>query len=173
MTTDAGQPAGQVPEVAIRRGHGADAPDLIELSARTLRSCYTPFLGTQSVEAWIAQTLDDYVREHVEGAWLARNDAAVYGYCVVKGPVLDLLLVDVNEHGRGIGTLLLEHAEKMLFQKYTEIHLESFVSNAPANAFYLGRGWIKGDRHHDAKSGADVVQFRKTVGEVATSRKPQ
>ena len=50
MTTDAGQPAGQVPEVATRRGHGADAPDLIELSARTLRSCYTPFLGKQSVE---------------------------------------------------------------------------------------------------------------------------
>ena len=80
---------------------------------------------------------------------------------MVKGPLLDLLLVDVNEHGRGIGTLLLGHAEKMLFQKYTEIHLESFVSNAPANAFYVGRGWIKGDRQRWTPSFGQVFVTAK------------
>ena len=96
------------------------------------------------METWITSTLDDYVREHIEGAWLASNGAAVYGYCVAKGPLLDLLLVDVNEHERGIGTLLLRHAEEMLLQEYTEIYLESFSPNARANAFYSGRGWIEG-----------------------------
>ncbi len=169
MTTQAWQAADQAHEVGIRNGRKADGPELIELSARTLRACYTPFLGKQSVEAWIASTLDDYVREHVEGAWLASNGAAVCGFCVVKGPLLDLLLVDVNSQGRGIGTLLLRHAEEMLFQKHTEIHLESFVPNARANAFYSRRGWIEGDRHHDTESGVDVVKFRKLISGAATS----
>ena len=163
-----GQPADQPSDIEIRKGRRADAPDLIELSARTLRSCYSPFLGQQSVEAWIADKLADYVREHVEDARLACRGETIFGFCVVKVTLLDLLLVDVHEHGRGIGTALLSHVEENLFQQYKEIHLESFVSNVRANRFYLGHGWIKGDRHHDAESGEDVVQFSKSVTEAAT-----
>ena len=113
--TPPGRLADQAPGLEIRRGLDADIPALITLSKRTLRACYTPFLGKQSVQAWITSTLDDYVRKHVEGAWLATHGGAVCGYCVVKGPLLDLLLVDVRKHGSGIGTRLLEHAEQFLF----------------------------------------------------------
>ena len=133
-------------------------------SKRTLRACYTPFLGKQSVQAWITSTLDDYVRKHVEGAWLASHGGAVCGYCVVKGPLLDLLLVDVRKHGSGIGTRLLEHAEQLLFRTHDKIHLESFAANTRANTFYSKRGWIEGERHHDAQSGADVLRFSKRAG---------
>ena len=112
--------------------------------------------------------LDGYVCKHVEGAWLANNGGAVSGYCVVKGPLLDLLLVDVREQERGIGTLLLQHAEKILARSYTEIRLESFAANAPANTFYSRRGWIESDRHHDVESGVDVLTFRKQVSGLAT-----
>ena len=55
------------------------------------------------------------VRDHVEDAWLASDDGAVCGYCVVKDRFLDFLLVDVRKHGRGIGTRLLDHAEQLMF----------------------------------------------------------
>ena len=158
----------QIRGIRIRLGRQADVPALIALSKRTLRGCYAPFLGKKSVQAWIATVLDSYVCEHVEGAWLATTGGAVCGYCVVKGPLLDLLLVDVREQGRGIGTLLLRHAEKILARSYTEIRLESFAANAPANAFYSRRGWMEGDRHHDVESALDMLTFRKRVSELAT-----
>ncbi len=82
--------------------------------------------------------------------------------------MLDLLLVDVCEQGRGIGTLLLRHAEKILGRSYAELRLESFAANAPANAFYSRRGWIEGGWHHDVESGMDVLTFRKRVSGLAT-----
>ena len=166
--TQLGPRGGQVGGTKIRLGRQADVPALITLSKRTLRACYAPFLGKKSVQAWIATVLDGYVREHVEGAWLASNDGGVSGYCVAKGPLLDSLLVDVCEQGRGIGTLLLRHAEKILGRSYAELRLESFAANAPANAFYSRRGWIEGDQHHDVEFALDMLTFRKQVSGLAT-----
>ena len=68
---------------------------------------------------------------------------------------------DVYAQGRGIGTLLLRHSEQLVFRSHTEIWLESFVANSRANAFYARRGWTRGGRHLDAKSGMDVWKFSK------------
>ena len=87
----------------------------------------------------------------------------------VSGPAKSRLAmawprVDVREQGRGIGTLLLRHSEELVFRSYAEIWLESFVPNDRANAFYSERGWTRGDRHLDAKSGVDVWKFSKRKG---------
>ncbi len=150
--------------IDIRPGRQADTPDVVNLSKRTLRVCYTPFLGQTSVEAWIADVLDGYVRDHLDDSWVATDKGTVCGYCVVTGRLLALLLVDVREQGRGIGTLLLRHSEKLVFRSYAEIWLESFVPNDRANAFYSKRGWSRGSRHLDAKSGVDVWKFSKRKG---------
>ena len=82
-------------------------------------------------------------------------------YSVLTRRLLALLLVDVYAQGRGIGTLLLRHSEQLVFRSHTEIWLESFVANSRANAFYARRGWTRGGRHLDAKSGMDVWKFSK------------
>ena len=156
-----GPRADQVTWVEISQGLQADVPELITLSKRTLRTCYTLFLGQQTVEAWFASALDDFVRERVEGTWLASDDGAIRGYCVVKGSLLDLLLVDVCKHGCGIGTRLLERAEQLMFLNNDEIRLQSFVANVHANTLYSRRGWIESGRHHDAQSDADMLRFSK------------
>ncbi len=150
--------------IEIRPGQQADTPDVVNLSKRTLRVCYTPFLGKTSVETWIADVLDGYVRDHLDDSWVATDKGTVCGYCVVTGRLLALLLVDVREQGRGIGTLLLRHSEKLVFRSHAEIWLESFVPNDRANAFYSKRGWSRGGRHLDAKSGVDVWKFSKRKG---------
>ena len=44
---------------------------------------------------------------------------------------------------------------------HDEIRLESFVANDRANAFYEQSGWIRGERHLDIPSGAEVWEFSK------------
>ncbi len=148
-------------EIRIRPARSADSSHLVDVCQRTLRSCYTPFLGKTSVEEWIANELDGYVRDHLDDAWVATHQGAVCGCCVVTEQLLAFLLVDVREHRRGIGTLLLRQAEQVVFRSHDEIHLESFVANDRANTFYAKCGWTRGDRHLDAKSGVDVWDFSK------------
>ncbi len=86
--------------IEIRPGQQADTPDLLDVVRRTLRACYTPFLGQTSVEAWIANVLDGYVRDHLDDTWVATDKGTVCGYCVVTGQLLAFLLVDVREQRR-------------------------------------------------------------------------
>ena len=152
--------AGEV-AIEIRCGQSTDIADLGEVCKRTLRACYTPFLGQTSVEAWIANELDRYLRTHAEDTWVATDKASTCGCCVVTRQLLAFLLVDVGEQRQGIGTQLLRHAEALVFRHHDQIHLESFVANDGANTFYESRGWIRGSRHLDAKSGVDVWEFSK------------
>ena len=147
--------------IEIRPGQQADTPDLVHVSKRTLRACYTPFLGQKTVEAWIANVLDGYVRDHLHDTWVATDNGTICGYCVVTGQLLAFLLVDVREQRRGIGTLLLKHSERLVFRRDVGIWLESFVANDRANAFYAKHGWTRGGRHLDAESGVDVWKFSK------------
>ena len=149
------------PAIAIRRAQSDDIPKLCEVCAKTLRACYTPFLGRTRVEAWIANEMDGFFRDHSDDIWVATDGASTSGCCIVTGQLLVFLLVDVDEHRRGVGTLLTTHAEDLVFRDYDEIRLESFVDNHRANAFYEKRGWIKDGRHLDAKSGVDVWEFNK------------
>ena len=149
-------------EIEIRPGQSNDTPDLVKACKRTLRACYTPFLGRTSVEAWIASELDSYLSVHSDDTWVATVGGTMCGCSVVTGQHLAFLLVDVGEQRRGIGTLLLRHAEELVFRRHDEIHLESFVANDRANAFYERCGWSRGNRHLDTKSGTDVWEFSKT-----------
>ena len=74
--------------IEIRPGQQADTPDLVDVVKSTLRACYTPFLGQKSVEAWIANVLDGYVRDHLDDTWVATDKRTVCGYCVVTGQLL-------------------------------------------------------------------------------------
>ena len=149
--------------IDIRPCRPDDTSSLVELSARTLRASYTPFLGEDAVERWIAGSLDEYVNRHLGNGWLAAEGGVARGFYVLKGQLLDLLLVDVRAHGQGVGTCLLGHAEAQLSQRYREVELESFVPNDRANAFYAKRGWVAGERRHDDESGVKVVRFTKRL----------
>ncbi|MFF3685951.1 GNAT family N-acetyltransferase [Streptomyces sp. NPDC002187] len=54
------------------------------------------------------------------------------------------MMVDPDCHRRGLGRLLLRHAEATLLVQYPAIRLESFADNAAANSFYEACGWSRG-----------------------------
>jgi putative acetyltransferase len=67
----------------------------------------------------------------------AAEDDSVCGFTLVTNGHIDMLFVDPAKAGRGVGRLLLRHAEAEGART-----LECFRDNASARAFYERQGWI-------------------------------
>jgi len=126
----------------IRPARKNDRDALVALAICTIRTSYTPFLGRDAVETWLASGgVTDHVDAHLGACRVAERAGDVVGFCVTKGPLVDLLMVAPAHQRRGIGRLLLADAEARLFAEHAAIRLESFADNSAANAFYKSQGW--------------------------------
>ena len=79
---------------------------------------------------------NDYLRDHFDRCWLLRLGERIAGFAVCEADLIDLMMIDVALHRRGLGTALLQYCEQRLFQQCDQIRLEDFAGNEPANAFY-------------------------------------
>lgn len=150
-------------EIGIRKADPADAETLITLSRRTISQCYRPFLGDQAVDGFIGSgAVDSYVRDNLPTCTLVLCDGRVAGFAVCRDDLLDLMMVDVDFHRQGLGTALLQHAEKTIFEEHRDARLESFEGNGAANAFYRKNGWREARRFPDSASGSTKIEFRKS-----------
>ncbi|RYD47553.1 MAG: acetyltransferase [Sphingomonadales bacterium] len=68
---------------------------------------------------------------------LAEDEAGVHGFLVMDGKMIDALFVDPAVHGRGIGSLLLDHA--LSIAPHAIVDASEQASNALP--FYLARGF--------------------------------
>ncbi|MFG3661111.1 GNAT family N-acetyltransferase [Streptomyces sp. NPDC047706] len=147
---------------AIRRATGEDLDELQDLARRTIDTCYRPFLGDEAVDWFIDSGASDaHVKSHVEqgGVHCLSQDGSIAGFSILDGPTIDLMMIDPHHHRRGLGRLLLRHAEETLLARYATIRLESFADNAGANSFYEACGWVHGDRLEGERP--DKVEYTK------------
>ena len=148
----------------IRTAAQSDTDSLIELSERTIRASYVTFLGQEGVEGFIGSgEVDQYVRDNIHRCWVIETDGTTVGYCVWKGPKIDLMMIDHSYHRRGLGSQLLLYAERALSEDHQEIVLESFEPNHVANAFYRHHKWVEVRRYADDTSGVEMIEFRKEM----------
>ena len=147
---------------AIRRARQADFDQLVAVSTRTIRACYTGFLGEDAVEGWLGSgAVDDYFRSCLADCTVLETESVLAGFSVAKGALIDLMMIDWRRHRQGMGSLLLDHVETDLFKAHPELRLESFADNGPANAFYESRGWRPGSRFEDKEAGVAKIEFSK------------
>ncbi|BCL18269.1 GNAT family N-acetyltransferase [Streptomyces tuirus] len=133
----------------IRPATGEDIDALQALARRTIDTCYRGFLGDEAVDWFIGSGASDaHVKSHLEqgGVHCLSQDGRIVGLSVLDGPTVDLMMVDPDHHRRGLGRLLLRHAEGTLLAQYSTIRLETFPDNARAKSFYEACGWVLGDR---------------------------
>ena len=71
------------------------------------------------------------------------------------------MMINHEQHRIGLGSVLVKHCEKVLFEKYQELKLESFEYNEKANNFYLKKGWEILRTEHDEISGSNKYIFTK------------
>jgi len=146
----------------IRAATKSDVDVLVQLSIQTIRASYTSFLGKERVDGFIGSgEIDQYVRNNLHCCCVIEVDRSTVGYCIPKGRVIDLMMIDHRYHRQGFGSKLLLYAEQELFKDHDEIVLESFEPNHVANAFYRHHGWVEARRYADDKSGVDMIEFRK------------
>ncbi|MFC8899669.1 GNAT family N-acetyltransferase [Streptomyces cinereoruber] len=133
----------------VRPATGEDLGDLQALARRTIDTCYRGFLGDEAVDWFIGSGASDaHVKTHLErgGVHCLTQDGRIVGFSVLDGSTVDLMMVDPDHHRRGLGRLLLRHAEETLLARYPSIRLETFPDNTRAMSFYGACGWVLGDR---------------------------
>ncbi|MGW1614071.1 GNAT family N-acetyltransferase [Streptomyces sp. NPDC002285] len=148
----------------IRPATGADLDDLQVLARRTIDACYRAFLGDEAVDWFIGSGASDaHVESHLEkgGVDCLSQEGRIIGFSVLDDSTIDLMMIDPDHHRRGLGRLLLRHAEEMLFARHATIRLESFADNAAANSFYEACGWRHGERLEG--EGPTKVEYVKNV----------
>ena len=151
-----------LPGLTIRPAGENDRDVLVALAISTARTNYTPFLGRDAIETWIAGGgVTDHVDTHLGACRVAERDGDIVGFCVTKGPLIDLLMVAPAHQRRGIGRVLLADAEARLFAEHAAIRLESFADNPAANAFYMSQGWQPDELVTAQDTGIRTIGFVK------------
>ena len=102
----------------IRPAEIADLDALVSLSRRTIPARYTSFLGAKVVQDYLASgAVEDFFKESLPRCFVVEEDGGVAGVGAYKGVMVDLMMIDAEHQGRGLGTRLLEHLETLLFEK--------------------------------------------------------
>ncbi|MFD4403023.1 GNAT family N-acetyltransferase [Nocardia sp. NPDC058499] len=157
--------------LVVRPALRADITALQEIARRTIDASYRSFLGDEGVDRFIdSGASDEHVESHVRQGHVycldVHGDPA--GLMILDGPTVDLMMIDIRNHRRGLGKLLLSRAEEILFARYSEIRLETFAGNAAAIAFYRACGWSAVDRpDSDTESAVTKIEFVKSGGRLS------
>ncbi|MGV9690807.1 N-acetyltransferase family protein [Streptomyces sp. NPDC003444] len=134
---------------SLRPATGEDLADLQALARRTIDTCYRGFLGDEAVDWFIGSGASDaHVKTHLEQGEVhcLTQDGRIVGFSILDGPTVDLMMIDPDHHRRGLGRVLLRHAEETLLARHSTVRLETFPENTRAVAFYEACGWTLGGR---------------------------
>jgi ribosomal protein S18 acetylase RimI-like enzyme len=148
--------------ITIRQATKADVEPLAEISNRTIRADYAPFLTASAVDQYIASgAVNNYLQQNIDQCAVILTDDQLVGCSIAIENRIDLLLIDHDFHRRGLGSRLLAHCEESLFKHHDRLTLESFEPNHKANNFYRKHGWGETSRYFDETSGVDKLVFHK------------
>ncbi|WP_323846436.1 GNAT family N-acetyltransferase [Microbulbifer magnicolonia] len=129
-------------DIAIRPAQPHDLAQMQAIARRTIDKNYRVFFGgDEGVDWFLSGPSDDYLAEHLGSAEVIVGNGQVLGFSVCTDNLIDLMMIDHERHGGGLGGRLLAHMENNLFPRYNTIRLESFAGNHKANNFYLKHGW--------------------------------
>lgn len=122
--------------IDIRPGRAADTPGLTALWRRSVEASHA-FLKKEDIDD-IEQSLPS-ATARLE-IWVAETDDRPVGFMGMDGDTIVALFVDPESMGKGVGTMLLNHA-KVLRGPAAMLKLDVNEQNPNALAFYLSRGF--------------------------------
>ena len=119
----------------LRRATAADADAIADVltAARAAQSWFPPLHSPEETRAFVRDRL---LPQH--DTWVVEQEGRVVAFAAVMGDHLGHLFVHPDEQGRGIGTALLEHIQRLLpggFSLWTH-------QVSAARGFYEARGLV-------------------------------
>jgi ribosomal protein S18 acetylase RimI-like enzyme len=130
----------------------------------SLIETYEPFLGRAAVEEFIAGGhVETYFEEHWHQAIVATSRGEIVGVAVLVGSLLDLIWVRPESRSEGIGSALMDAAERQAAAETGVLTLEVWDVNRRAVAFYERRGFSVSATAEDPQTGLMKLLMRKAL----------
>lgn len=150
-------------EPTIRQATREDLPTIQAIARKTISRSYRSFLGDENVDMFInSGESDKVIINDLERCDVILTNGNITGFTIYYDNLIHLMMVDVDLHRQGLGSLLLSHVEEQLFQRgNTIIRLETFEGNRQAINFYKKNGWKITKKDKDAKEGFERIYFEK------------
>lgn len=140
----------------------SDLNNIQKIAKKTIDKSYRYFLGDETVDHYLKSShLDKYLRNNIDRSWSLHQGHNILGFSVCIDNVIDFMMIDVDHHRKGFGTMLLQHCENQLFENHRVIALESFEKHAHAHKFYEANNWEKIAKYKDAQYNAVKHIYRK------------
>ena len=148
----------------IRKAQHSDLWKIKKLAKEARDNDYRNIMGQNSHNLFLkSQTSEISLEECIKESFVLTQQDKIVGFSVIKGNLIDLMVIDANYHRKGLGTELLKHCEKILFKNFDEIIIECPPENAMANLFCQKNGWIEKCRHYDHTDGQERIFFYKKL----------
>jgi putative acetyltransferase len=139
--------------ILVRPARLDDLDTLATIAAISFRFAFAGIVPAET----LAARDPPFFRERFELSWrrmqVAMRDERIAGYSQVSDAHIDLLFVDPELHGGGVGYALLRQAEQD-----GAATLECFSANAQARRFYDRAGWSV-IRHYERAFAGIPAQF--------------
>lgn len=153
--------------ISIRRAGPADAEAILRILGETYEATWKPALSAQAIARFesSAHTIA-YVRERLAHFQVACIDGEIVGLLDWRDDFIDALHVSPGQQRRGIGAVLLDHAEqKIRAAGFSQARLETDTFNHQARAFYGKHGYAEVDFYPDEEwhSGFTTVLMIKPL----------
>lgn len=150
-------------EVTLRPAHERDTARLVEVWRAAVEATHH-FLDSSDIDDYAVRLTTDFLP--MVDLTVAEADGGVAGFSGTSDRRLEMLFVDPRAHGRGIGTLLLDHAVGVGCVRELDVNEQ----NPGAVAFYCSRGFEQVGRSPVDSEGRPfpLLHFRLTrtrVGE--------
>lgn len=124
----------------VRPASSEDFADLTDIWFRAVTATHT-FLTDEIIAGYRERIPVDLLPE-VPELLVAEEDGSPVGFIGMRGEEVDMLFVDPDRHGRGIGTALIE----LVARGRDRLEVEVSEQNPDGVAFYLARGFVQTGR---------------------------
>lgn len=122
--------------MSVRSAEAADIPALVVIAERSYRAAFREILE----EDVLAERSAAFFAARFETAWprmmVALSDETPIGFLLMTDGHIDMLFIDPDASGQGVGAKLLREAERRGART-----LECFRDNHGARRFYERYGW--------------------------------
>lgn len=151
-------------QTQIRTATKEDLPIIQAIARNTIDKCYRPFLGDEGVDWFInSGESDKELESNIANCDIMLKGNVIVAFTIYFDELIHLMMVDVNQHRKGLGAELLVHTEKMLFERGCQkIRLETFEGNIQAINFYNKNSWSITKKETGEEFGFTRIFFEKS-----------
>jgi len=123
--------------VIVRRAARTDIPTLAAVAERSYWTAFKTILEDDALATRTASFFQLRFEAAWDRMWVACTNDKPVGFCLMTDGHIDMLFVDPESAGKGVGSALLHQVEALGARS-----LECFRDNHLARRFYEQHGWV-------------------------------